>query len=95
MDVQANFDQQIVTLIAGAVPGKFKKTRITPETRLQAELGLDSLGVLSLVFRFEELFGIDLAKMNIKVNVSQLKTVGDIIDSSRKILEQARSQQYV
>jgi len=95
MDVQENFDQQIVTLIAGAVPGKFKKTRITPETRLQAELGLDSLGVLSLVFRFEELFGIDLAKMNIKVNVSQLKTVGDIIDSSRKILEQARSQQYV
>lgn len=95
MDVQENFDQQIVTLIAGAVPGKFKKTRITPETRLQSELGLDSLGVLSLVFRFEELFGIDLAKMNIKVNVSQLKTVGDIIDSSRKILEQARSQQYV
>lgn len=89
MDTQSGFEQQMITLIAGAVPGKFKKTRITPETRLQAELGLDSLGILALVFRFEEKFGLDLAKINMEVNIAKLKTVADVISAGKSILERA------
>ncbi|MGZ4866420.1 MAG: acyl carrier protein, partial [Candidatus Angelobacter sp.] len=74
-----------MALIAEAVPGKFKKTKITRETSLQKELGLDSLGMLSLVFRFEELFGIDIAQMGVEVNIAKLKTVADIIGVGRDI----------
>ena len=95
METQTEFDRQIVAMIAGIVPGKFKKTKITRETRLQAELGLDSLGILSLVFRFEETFGIDLAKMNLKINVAKLRTVGDVINTGKDILGQTKVQQYV
>lgn len=89
MDTNTGFEQQIITLIAGSVPGKFRKTKITPETRLQSELGLDSLGILSLVFRFEEKFGLDLAKMNLQVNVAKLKTVADVISTGKSILQLA------
>jgi acyl carrier protein len=86
VEVDAKFDERIVALIAEAVPGKFKKTRITSETNLQKELGLDSLGMLSLVFRFEELYGIDIAQMGIEINIAKLKTVGDLVAVGRNII---------
>jgi acyl carrier protein len=89
VEAEAKFDESVIALIAEAVPGKFKKTRITLETNLQRELGLDSLGMLSLVFRFEELYGIDIAQMGIEINVAKLKTVGDIIAVGRDIISKA------
>jgi acyl carrier protein len=86
MEADAKFDEKIFALIAEAVPGKFKKTRVTRETHLQKELGLDSLGMLSLVFRFEELYGIDIAQLGIDVDIAKLKTVGDLITTGRNIL---------
>jgi acyl carrier protein len=86
VEVDTKLDEAIVALIAEAVPGKFKKTRITRETNLQKELGLDSLGMLALVFRFEELYGIDIAQMGIEINVAKLKTVGDVVTAGRDII---------
>jgi acyl carrier protein len=86
METGAQFEETIMALIAQGVPGKFKKTRMTKESILQKELGLDSLGLLSLVFRFEELYGLDLAQMGIDVNIAKLKTVGDIIETGRHII---------
>jgi acyl carrier protein len=86
MEPDAKFDERIMALIAEAVPGKFKKTKITRETSLQKELGLDSLGMLSLIFRFEELFGIDIAQMGIDLNIAKIKTVGDILAVARDII---------
>lgn len=86
MEIDTSFDEKIMTLIAGAVPGKFKKTRICRETHLQKELGLDSIGVLALVFHFEESFGIDIAEMGVDINIAKLKTVGDIINAGRDIM---------
>lgn len=95
METHTSFEEQILHLLAGAIPGKFKKIVIERKTLLQRELGMDSLGILSLVFRFEEAFGIDLAKMDLKINIAKLRTVGDVIDTSRDILEQARAIQSV
>jgi acyl carrier protein len=86
MEVDARFEEKIFALISEAVPGKFKKTRITRETNLQKELGLDSLGMLSLVFRFEELYGIDIAQLGIDIDIAKLKTVDDLITAGRDIL---------
>ena len=90
MEPDANFDQRIMELIASGVAGKFKKVKITGETSLQKELGLDSIGMLSLVFRFEELFELDIAQMGIEINVAKLKTVEDLIGAARDIVGKAQ-----
>lgn len=86
MELDEKIDEKIMTIVAAAVPGKFKKTRITRETHLQKELGLDSIGVLAMVFRFEEVFGIDIAEMDVDIDIAKLKTVGDVINAGRQIL---------
>jgi len=95
METQTHLEEQILVLVAGTISGKFKKTKITPETHLQRELGLDSLGVLSLVFRFEEAFGIDLSQMDLKIDIAKLRTVRDVMNAGRDILDQARTRQNV
>ena len=90
MQIDTQFDEQIIGLIASGVAGKFKKVKITRETSLQKELGLDSIGMLSLVFRFEELFGIDIAQLGIEINVAKLKTVKDLIAAARDIMSKAQ-----
>jgi acyl carrier protein len=90
VQIDTQFDEQIMGLIASGVAGKFKKVKITRETSLQKELGLDSIGMLSLVFRFEELFGIDIAELGIEINVAKLKTVEDLIAAARSIMSKAQ-----
>jgi|SRR6266851_5231839 len=89
MEVEARIDEQIIDLIASGVSGKFRKVKITRQTNLQKELGLDSIGMLALVFRFEELFGIDIEKQGIDINIAKLKTVEDLIHAGRDIVSRA------
>jgi acyl carrier protein len=93
VELDAAFDEQIISLIASNIAGKFKKVTICRQTSLQKELGLDSIGMLALVFRFEELFGIDIAQMGIEVNLAKLKTVDDLINAGRDILSKAQANQ--
>ena len=93
MEMDPKFDQQVMSLIASSVSGKFKKVLITKSTSLQKELGLDSIGMLALVFRFEELFSIDIAQLGIEVNIAGLKTVDDLIVAGRNILSKAQANQ--
>lgn len=90
MEVIAEIDDKIIALITASVPGKFRKTKITAATNLQQELGLDSIGMLALVFRFEESFGIDIAQLGLDINVAKLKTVADLINVGHEILTKAQ-----
>ena len=91
MSLDSHFDRQIIDLVASGVSGKFKKVKITGATNLQKELGMDSIGMLALVSRFEELFGIDMAQMGVDVNIAKLKTVDDLIQAGRDILSKAQA----
>lgn len=91
MDAHPDFDERILALIAEGIPGKFKKVPLTKQTRLQSDLGLDSLGLAALVFRLEEEFGIDLTGLDLGANMGQMRTVGDAIDVSREIVRQAQA----
>ena len=93
MDGEVNVEATVISLIASSVAGKYKKTALAKETQLQRELGLDSLRILSLVFRFEEAFGIDLSRLDLEINIAKLRTVGDLISASRQVLEQAKAKQ--
>lgn len=89
MEVDAEFDGKIIAIISNGVSGRFKKTNITSETHLQKELGLDSIGILAMVFRFEESFGIDIAQLGVEINIAKLRTVGDVTQAARDILNKA------
>ncbi|MFZ1008454.1 MAG: hypothetical protein WAN65_16550 [Candidatus Sulfotelmatobacter sp.] len=91
MDTDSQFETKVLSLIVETVPRKFKKTAITGETHLQKELGLDSIAILAMVFRFEEVFKIDLGRINFQVNMGELRTVNDALKMSKEILEQAGS----
>jgi len=91
MDIDSQFETKVLSLIVETVPRKFKKTAITGETHLQKELGLDSIAILAMVFRFEEVFKIDLGRINFQVNMGELRTVNDALKMSKEILEQAGS----
>jgi acyl carrier protein len=91
MDTDSQFETKVLSLIFETVPRKFKKTAITGETHLQKELGLDSIAILAMVFRFEEVFKIDLGRINFQVNMGELRTVNDALKMSKEILEQAGS----
>lgn len=94
MEHVQNLEEIVIPLIVSGVPGKFRNTRITRDTHLQKELGLDSLGLLALVFRFEEKFSLDLSKLKIEINVAKLRTVSDVIKAAEEILEKARTVQH-
>lgn len=85
------FEERLLSLIAEAVPAKFKKQRLTTDMHLQRDLGLDSIGMLALLFRFEQTFGLDLAAVDLGVTLGQMRTVGDALAVSRDVLQRVRA----
>lgn len=91
MELDEKFDEKILTLIAQSVPKKYKKAGITKDMRLLADLGIDSLGIVALVSRLEEIFGISVDDIDFDTGLLQIRTVGDAIDMSRKLMKQAKT----
>ena len=87
MEPEEKFDEKILSLIAEAVPKKYKKGGITKDMRLLADLGIDSLGITALVFRLEELYGVSVDDIDFSAGLSQMRTVGDAIDMSRRLMQ--------
>jgi len=84
--VDDTVDQKMLALIAEGVPARFRKVTLRPETRLQNELGLDSIAMLTLMFRFEKAFGVDLTTIDMGANLAQMRTVGDALAMGRAVL---------
>ncbi len=87
--VDQSLEDRILALIAEAVPAQYRRVAITPQTRLKQDLGLDSIGMLALLFRLEQAFGIDLAAVDVGVTLAQLRTVGDTLTVGREVYERA------
>jgi acyl carrier protein len=92
MDVDAGIDEKLLALLAEAVPGKFKKKQITTETLLRKDLGLDSLALLSVIFRLEQIFGIDVGALDFTLNMAELRTVTDALHMAKELLKQAEAK---
>lgn len=91
MDVDASIDEKLLSLLAEAVPEKFKKKPITMETLLRKDLGLDSLALLSVVFRLEQVFGIEIAQLDFTLQAGDLKTVTDVLRVAKELLKKAEA----
>lgn len=91
MEHDEKFDEEILALIAQSVPKKYKKAGITKDMRLLADLGIDSLGIVALVSRLEEIYGISVDDIDFDTGLRQMRTVGDAIDMGRKLIRQAKT----
>lgn len=91
MLAEAQWDEKIRSLVQDAVPRKYRNVALTDDTALQRELGIDSVAVIAMVFKFEEAFGVDLRQLDLQVDFSRLRTVGELVQAGRGILEQART----
>ncbi|GAA3753300.1 acyl carrier protein [Salinactinospora qingdaonensis] len=59
MSEQAVTDEAICQIIKGVISKSAAKGGVTPEMNLQTDLGVDSLGLMSIAFVLEEQVGVD------------------------------------
>lgn len=58
--MDASLRERVDRLIREVMPRRLRDAAIADESLLHGELGIDSLGLMSLAFRVEEEFGIDV-----------------------------------
>jgi acyl carrier protein len=78
-------DETVFELIARAAPGKIDRAAVNPELNLRRDLGLDSLGLSTLLFNVGEELGIDPDDLIEMLTDQPIATVGDVVALGRKI----------
>ena len=76
--MSVSFDITLDRLLREVMPRRLHKLPLKESTLLQAELGLDSIGLLSLAFRIEEEFQVDLLQQTDRI--ANIRTMGDVRD---------------
>ena len=65
---------------------KRNRTRVRPDARLQADLDLDSLGVVTALLAAEEELGVRI--FPIEAETGEIRTIQDVINFVRAAMEQ-------
>jgi len=81
-----NFDQQVIKIISEV--SNFAESKITPDSHLAYDLGIDSLDMLRMSRKFDKRLGINFPSDNI----AEQKTVKDVIDSAKLLNEKVKHQ---
>jgi acyl carrier protein len=84
MTVTDDLDLRLLEAIGDAMPMHRKELRIQPEMRLHADLGLDSLGLLALLFRLQEVFATKFED-DPDIDVGAMRTVDDLLRVMREL----------
>ena len=85
MDAMATRDEvesDIIRLLGEKIEGDLK---LTPETNIVSDTGLDSVSVMDFVFELEDEFGITVPLDRI----SDVKTVGQLTDAVYGLMQEA------
>jgi acyl carrier protein len=80
-EASSGLEHQIVGLIEKALPRRRRRPVISAATRLQEDLGLDSIALLALMFQVRELTGVDLMALVEASGPGRFRTVGDVLDA--------------
>lgn len=81
--MSSSLDATIAQLIREVLPRRMLQVQMSDELSLREDLGIDSIGLMSLAFRLEEEFSIDL--MEHTEEVTSVRTVGDVQRLIRRI----------
>lgn len=83
----ANFEERVLKIVGAAVPPAYRKAKVTRESNLARDLGIDSLALMHLVFKFEEEFGVEIDAD--EVDAGSLRTVNDLLKLGKEIVDKA------
>jgi len=83
--MSADVEGKVISIIAAVK--KIPAERVRPETSL-AELGLDSLDKINVLFELESAFDVDIPDDDAR----EISTVGEIISKLQAVLGQAAQQ---
>jgi acyl carrier protein len=75
----------VVSLVEEVVPWQAGRRGIADSSSLAGELGIDSLGLVTLAFRIGEEFEIEIDEDD--VDLAAIETVGDVKATVRRLLE--------
>jgi acyl carrier protein len=85
-------DETVFALIASAAQGKIDRANLTTELNLRRDLGLDSLGLVTLIFKVGEELGKDPDDLIEMLTDHPINTVGDVVALSRTIARGATQE---
>ncbi|HEU4733890.1 MAG TPA: phosphopantetheine-binding protein [Kofleriaceae bacterium] len=83
-----NTDERVLQLIRNTCPRPVELGALRPELMLRHDLGIDSIALVTVMFQFEQEFGVDLVAM--EVDLSGIETVGDLLSKAREVLDRPR-----
>lgn len=87
--MNSTLDPTIVLLIREVLPRRLHRTPLLESMSLRGDLGIDSIGLMSLAFRLEEEFRINL--MEHTDEVANVQTIADVERLIHHIQRQQRS----
>lgn len=73
----------VIKFLREVMPWRLAKKEISHDMFLQKDLGIDSMGLVALAFRFEEEYGVDLEEF--PVEVGEIRRVGDVMALAREL----------
>lgn len=86
----ANLKETIFSVnVRSLPPGKLEATTLRPEMNLRRDLGLDSLGMVSLLTRCGEELGIEPDDLIESIAAERINTVGDVVAMGAKLAKGA------
>jgi len=69
--------EKVTKLIRRSLPTRGAGIALAPTLHLRSDLGIDSMGLMTLAFKLEQEFGIDVSAHT--EQLSQFQTIGDVV----------------
>jgi acyl carrier protein len=88
--VESALEQTVDELVARAAPAKAAGLTLGPDVNLRRDLGLDSLGLVTLIFSVAEALGKDPDDLVEMLTERSINTVGDLVSLARDIVSGAQ-----
>lgn len=79
MEGVGQIEGKVFALVVQAAPSKVREGEVTPELSLRRDLGLDSLGLATLLFNLGEELGVDPNDLIEMMADTPVNTVADLI----------------
>lgn len=80
----ASLESRLHELIVSCLPQDAPAGGLRPEMSLRSDLGMDSVQLLLLLFKFEQEFGVEFPLHALSSGTSA--TVGDVVGAARQLL---------
>ena len=89
---ETELEEEVFALIAEAAPGNLRERVVTADTSLRRDLGLDSLGLATLLARVGEGLGVDPDDLVEMIAGAPINTAADLVSLGARVRASERSE---